>query len=106
MRSVLVCYSGGVDSALVLAIAHQVLKDKVIGVTAISPSLASFERKAAIETAQKIGTHHELIFTKEINQEDYRKNHPDRCFHCRSELHQLTKKKLGEWGPNYIINGT
>src|SRR5882672_2371001 len=58
MGSVLVCYSGGVDSAFVLAAAHRVLGERAVGMTAVSPSLPSFEREAAVEVAKHIGARH------------------------------------------------
>ena len=61
MGSVLVCYSGGVDSAFVLAVAHEVLGPRAVGMTAISPSLASFEKEAAVALATRIGARHELV---------------------------------------------
>ena len=69
MSSVLVCYSGGVDSALVLAVAHEVLGERCIGMTAVSPSLAPFEKEEAIAIAQAIGARHELVDSNEIEDE-------------------------------------
>ena len=106
MGSVLVCYSGGVDSAFVLAVAHRVLGDMCIGMTAVSPSLADFEREDAITLAKEIGARHELVESNEIEDEDYAKNHIDRCFHCKSELYRVSDAKQREWGLAFSVNGT
>jgi uncharacterized protein len=106
MGSVLVCYSGGVDSAFVLAVGHRVLGDKCIGMTAVSPSLADFEREDAITLAKQIGGRHELVESNEIENDDYAKNNVDRCFHCKSELYRVSDKKRREWGMAFSVNGT
>lgn len=106
MGSVLVCYSGGIDSAFVLAVAHQVLGDRAIGMTAVSPSLAPFEKDDAIHVAKQIGARHELVESSEIENEDYAKNGSDRCFHCKSELYRISSAKRAEWNLNTVINGT
>jgi pyridinium-3,5-biscarboxylic acid mononucleotide sulfurtransferase len=106
MESVLVCYSGGVDSAFVLAVAHRVLGDRCIGMTAVSPSLADFEREDAIALAKEIGGRHELVESSEIEDEDYAKNNVDRCFHCKSELYRVSERRQREWGLAFSVNGT
>ena len=106
MGSVLVCYSGGVDSAFVLAVAHRVLGDRCIGMTAVSPSLADFERQEAITLATQIGARHELVESSEIEDEEYAKNNVDRCFHCKSELYRVSEKMQREWGLAFSVNGT
>lgn len=106
MESVLVCYSGGVDSAFVLAVAHRVLGPQCIGMTAVSPSLASFELEDAVRVARGIGARHELVDSNEIEDESYAKNDVDRCFHCKSELYRLSAKKQVDWGTREVVNGT
>lgn len=106
MGSVLVCYSGGIDSAFVLAVAHATLGERCVGMTAVSPSLADFEREEAIAIARRIGARHELVESNEIDDEDYAKNSVDRCFHCKSELYRVSEKKLRDWGLAVAVNGT
>ncbi len=106
MDSVLVCYSGGVDSALVLKIAHDVLGERAIGMTAVSPSLAPSEKELAVSVAKRIGARHELAFSHEIDDPDYQRNGPDRCFHCKSELYDLSSQKQKEWSIAFVANGT
>jgi uncharacterized protein len=106
MGSVLVCFSGGVDSAFVLAVAHRVLGDQAVAMTAVSPSLAPAEKDLAIEVAARIGARHELVESHEIEDESYLKNGSDRCFHCKSELYRLTTVKRPFWGLAHVVNGT
>ncbi len=106
MGSALVCYSGGVDSALALALAHRVLGEKAIGMTAVSPSLAPFEREAAVRVAKQIGARHELVESFEIDDPNYQANDTDRCFHCKSELYRIADAKQKEWSMRAVVNGT
>jgi uncharacterized protein len=106
LGSVLVCYSGGVDSAFVLAVAHAELGARAVGMTAVSPSLAPAEREEAIDVARLIGADHRLVESHEIDDPSYIANGPDRCFHCKSELYSIAKKKREEWGLAAILNGT
>jgi len=106
MGSVLVCFSGGVDSAFVLAVAHQVLEGNAVGMTALSPSLAPEEKALAIRVALQIGARHELVESHEIDDENYLANNADRCFHCKSELYRLSREKQLEWGVAHVANGT
>jgi uncharacterized protein len=106
MESVLVCYSGGIDSAFVLAVAHEVLGARAVGMTAVSPSLAPFEKEAAISVAKQIGARHELVETHEIDDEKYQANDTDRCFHCKSELYRVSAKMKDEWRLAHVVNGT
>ncbi len=106
MGSALVCYSGGVDSAFVLAVAHEVLGTRAVGMTAVSPSLAPFEKEAAVAVARQIGARLELVDSHEIERPGYVANSPDRCFHCKSELYDIAEQKKREWGLAHVLNGT
>jgi uncharacterized protein len=106
MGSALVCYSGGVDSALVLAVAHEVLGSSAIGMTAVSPSLAPFEKEAAVAIARQIGARHELVESHEIERPGYVANATDRCFHCKTELYDIAVQKQREWSLAHVLNGT
>lgn len=102
----IVCYSGGVDSALMLAIATRVLGDRALGMTAVSPSLAQADLEDAKSLAARIGAVHRLVASNEIDDPSYQRNAPDRCFHCKSELYTIAEKKRAEWGVEHVVNGT
>jgi uncharacterized protein len=106
LGSVLVCYSGGIDSALVLAVAHEQLGDRATGITAVSPSLAPSEREEAGRFAQSLGARHHFVDSHEIDREGYVANGPDRCFHCKSELYQIAHEQRAKLGLDHILNGT
>lgn len=106
LGSVLVCYSGGIDSAFVLAMATRALGDKAVGMTAVSPSLAPGEREDAARIAREVGAVHRFVDSGEIDDPNYVANRPDRCFHCKSELYRVAEAKLAEWELSTIVNGT
>lgn len=106
LGSVLVCFSGGIDSALALASAHAVLGERAVGMTAVSPSLPDAEREAAVRLAERIGARHELVHSGELDDENYVKNGTDRCFYCKSELYRLSARLKETLGLNHIVNGT
>jgi uncharacterized protein len=106
LGSVLVCYSGGIDSAALLAAAHRVLGVRAIGMTAVSPSLADAEREDAVRLAREIGAEHRLVESAELEREGYAANGPDRCFHCKSELYDIAERKRAEWSLDSVVNGT
>jgi uncharacterized protein len=82
-----VAYSGGVDSSLLLEIAARALgRDRVVAVLGISPSLPQHERAAAHHVARHIGVVLVEVTTREGDRAAYRRNGPDRCFHCKDEL--------------------
>lgn len=106
LGSALVCYSGGIDSALVLTVAHQELGAKAVGITAVSHSLAERERREAEAFARSIGAAHHFVSSREIERPGYVKNGPDRCFHCKSELYEIAQAQLAHHGLEHIVNGT
>jgi uncharacterized protein len=106
LGSVLVCFSGGIDSALVLAVARKELGDGAVALTAVSPSLPISERGDAERIARELGARHVFVESHELEREGYAKNGPDRCFHCKSELYDLAEKLRSELGLAVIANGT
>jgi pyridinium-3,5-biscarboxylic acid mononucleotide sulfurtransferase len=106
MGSVLVCYSGGIDSATLLAAAHRVLGERAVGMTAVSPSLADAERDDAVRLAGEIGAEHRLVESAELERAGYAANGPDRCFHCKSELYEIAARQRREWALACVVNGT
>ena len=106
MESVIVAYSGGTDSAFLAATAHEVLGDGALAVTAKSPSLAPSELSEAVELAQRLGIHHRIIETHEVEREDYAANNPNRCFFCKDELYTYLSGYAESEGYNSIVNGT
>ena len=106
LGSVLVCFSGGIDSALVLAVAQKELGDGAVALTAVSPSLPVSERGDAERIARAFGARHHFVESHELEREGYAKNGPDRCFHCKSELYDLAEKLRSELGLAAVANGT
>lgn len=84
--SVVVAYSGGVDSTLVAFVAAKVLGERALAVTGVSASLAGGERLEAESLAKELGLAFRLVDTHEMDRDAYRANAGDRCYHCKSEL--------------------
>ena len=96
LGSVVVAYSGGVDSAYLAYIAHDVLGDRAVAVTADSPSYPERHRQLAVTTAAQFGFPHEIIHTSELAQPEYRANPANRCYYCKHELYTHLTRIAGE----------
>jgi len=104
--SALVCYSGGVDSTLLLKVAHDVLGDRCVAMVALSPTMAASERSAALEIAAEIGARTEVTESHELSRPEFRMNPKDRCYFCKDELLDLAKPTADRLGLQAILLGT
>ncbi|MEA5597554.1 ATP-dependent sacrificial sulfur transferase LarE [Rivularia sp. UHCC 0363] len=105
MEQALIAYSGGVDSTLVAKIAYDVLGDRALAVTAVSPSLLPEELEDAKIQAATIGIRHQVVETHEMENPNYTSNPVNRCYFCKSELHDTLKPLAKQWGYPYVIDG-
>lgn len=101
----LIAYSGGIDSTLVAKVAYDVLGEKSLAMTAVSPSLLPEELEDAQTQAAAIGITHELVHTHEMDNPNYTSNPVNRCYFCKSELHDTLKPIALERGYPYVIDG-
>jgi uncharacterized protein len=100
-----VAMSAGVDSTVVAQAAHLALGERAIAVTGTSASLAEGELEMARELAAQIGIRHIVLNTDEFASEDYRRNAPDRCYHCKTELYTQLEGLAEKLGVAVIVNG-
>jgi uncharacterized protein len=106
MRSVVVAFSGGVDSAYLAWAATSVLGDKAICVTADSPSYPAHHRQLALKVAREFHLHHRIILTGETDRPEYRANPENRCYFCKHELYTRLTQIAEEIGFEHVADGT
>ena len=105
MGRALIAYSGGIDSTLVTKVAYSILGDSALAVTAVSPSLLPEELEDAQIQAREIGIQHQLIYTQEMENPNYTSNPVNRCYFCKSELHDYLIPLARERGYPYVVDG-
>jgi pyridinium-3,5-biscarboxylic acid mononucleotide sulfurtransferase len=104
-KSMIVAFSGGVDSGVLLAIAARVLAERVVALTADSASIPRRELEEARTFAQGLGVEHRIIATAELDRQEYSRNEPDRCFWCKQTLFDVCARVAREEGWEAVAYG-
>ncbi len=105
-QSALVCFSGGVDSMLVLRVARDVLGDRCAALTAVSVTMAESERREARALAEGLGVRHEIVESRELERPGFAANPTDRCYHCKAELMEMARPAADRLGLREVLLGT
>ena len=104
--SLIVAFSGGVDSAYLAYVANSELRDRALAVTGDSASYPTFQRELADQLTKQFGIHHEIIFTDEFEDTNYTSNPPNRCYYCKTELYTKLNDLKRERGFAIICDGS
>jgi uncharacterized protein len=104
--SALVCFSGGVDSTLLLRVAHEALGERCRALTAVSVTMAARERREAVELASLIGVRLEVVESRELERPGFAQNPTDRCYHCKAELLEIARPHADGLGLAEVLLGT
>jgi pyridinium-3,5-biscarboxylic acid mononucleotide sulfurtransferase len=105
MRSVMVAFSGGVDSTFVLRVAHDTLGERVLALTTTSPTMPDHDRRSALEMARMIGARHIVIESNELDIPGYAENPLNRCYLCKHNLFTVCEARAAERGIDEIVDG-
>lgn len=105
MGAVAVAFSGGVDSSLLLAAAHDALGDRVLALTACSPAFPDHEQKQAVEIARQLGVRHRLFESKEFDEPEFRANPPNRCYYCKRAIFREMQTIAATEGISTVLDG-
>ena len=103
---VIVAYSGGVDSSLLLAVAHEQLGERALGVIGVSDSYATHELELALAQAARIGARVETVPTGELADPEFASNPADRCYHCKHALYEQLARVATREERAAVIDGT